>query len=124
MATLAAVQALLTVLPGFTAYAGAGLTFMDASLIPQAVTEHPDDIWGDNADLGAALYVAHQYTLMARGGSGVVGGIISESEGPISRSYQGTYVLSAQADMMTTPYGAQWVQLSKRLCMGPIVVGA
>ena len=67
----------------------------------------------DRAEMAQALYAAHLLTLSVSGG--VVGAIVSEREGDLSRTY--ATVKGGDTVLGSTSYGQQYIELT-RPCFG------
>jgi hypothetical protein len=102
-----------------------------AMMIGEAST-YVDDSWNENDYQPAIMYlVAHWMTIEAGGATGaqsggmVAGPIVSESFGPISRSYaniQQSGASSSDPFWTLSMYGRRFVQLRDRNFLGPMVV--
>jgi len=79
-----------------------------------------ENIFQTKYQYALALMVCHQLTLDAQGGgstttsgSGVIGGVKSEKEGDLARSYggMGSNVSESKQYLMSTPFGQELLQL-------------
>lgn len=77
-----------------------------------------DSVWGVFANDGRVYLAAHYGTLVGRGAGGV-GPVISESLGPMSRSYGWSGMYGALA---TTAYGLEYLRLLRLAIPGGFFV--
>jgi hypothetical protein len=79
-----------------------------------------DEAWGELADDGRTYLAAHMgtvYVTTAGGGAGSAGSVISESVGPLSRSYSSAAQSGGSIDQLlgTTRYGIWYLHLVRLL---------
>ena len=81
-----------------------------AAWLPFALASVDLVAWGENASLAHALLTAH-YVVTAPSGGGYVGAIVSESDGPSSRSFERAAV--TDGELATTRYGVAFLRLRR-----------
>lgn len=83
---------------------------------------HIDDVcWDTDADQGLCLLSAHfAFKLAGGGASGGAGAVTAEAAGGLSRSYASVMAGANDYDLLSTPYGIQFVMLRDSLVC-PIV---
>jgi hypothetical protein len=79
------------------------------------------DVWGELADDGVRYLAAHLLAVVRRGSSAPMGPVISETAGPVSRSYAAPSVVSTQG-YNSTLYGQRFQQLVGMLGLTPGVL--
>lgn len=100
--------------------------FTDAILtrIILSAQPHIDDVcWDVNADQGLCLLSAHFAFKLAQGGaSGGAGAVTAEAAGGLSRSYAAVMSGAMDYDLLSTPYGVQFVMLRDTLACAVVPV--
>lgn len=95
-------------------------TGTQAVLLSMVDRQIDDDAWGDLADDGRTYLAAHMgtvYVTTAAGGAASVGAVISESVGPMSRSYASAGTAAGSLDPLlgTTRYGIWYLHMIRLL---------
>jgi hypothetical protein len=95
-------------------------TGTQAVLLAMVERQFDDEAWGDLATDGRTYLAAHMgtlYTITSGGGAASVGAVISESVGPMSRSYGEASGGSGSEDpsLSSTRYGLFYLHLIKLL---------
>lgn len=80
----------------------------------------PQNVWGAQYQYATALLVAHMLSTSGRQGGGSAGGAVTaEAVGDLSRSFATLFdVNRGDALLLTTRYGADFVQLRKETVIG------
>jgi Protein of unknown function (DUF4054) len=80
----------------------------------------PQSVWGTQYQYATALLVAHMLSTRGRQGGGSAGGAVTaEAVGELSRSFATMFdVNRGDALLLTTRYGADFVQLRKETVIG------
>lgn len=85
--------------------------------ITEAEARLDSGTWGAKYDLGVKYLAAHELAVDISGGMGAAGPVISESAGPLSRSYAASALFSASnaSNLNATSYGRKFQQLRNEL---------
>jgi len=89
--------------------------------IAEAQRDISSTAWGTRYDDGVLYLSAHLLAVIMGGGVGVSGPVVSETAGPVSRSYAGPIGLAAES-LATTVYGRRYLQILHTLGLGPVVL--
>ena len=89
--------------------------------ILEAEREVNESAFGDRYDDALKYLAAHLLAAMRQGSQGASGAVVSETVGPISRSYGAAAITSSDA-LESTSYGRRYVEIRRQCAGGPQVL--
>lgn len=92
-----------------------------APYIAEASREVAESVYGDRYDDAVKYLAAHLIAVLTAGSRGTAGPVVSESAGPVSRSYAAPATIVSE-HFAATVYGRRFLDIRRQVAGGPWVL--